>query len=245
MGEYQIRSDCDDLEFNSFKSHLDARLSKIYDEFFLFPFKYFNEHEIHYWFVDLQNKLRKEDKRHFEMSIIREYPTKMRYKKIDGKQLITDPKGRSGHIDVVITYKDKYRIGYEFFFGKETPEAQLDMNDDKYFFKRSSLSPTQALLHTKNDIIKLKDETNLDFSYVLIFVATFHNSEKKRERFLRKRKKIIDGLKDIQPQLTEKIKIYYFEKGYVSNFDTGKYYLYAISNRPGEDNFYPRDDGIL
>jgi len=43
------------IEFNSFKSHIDSKLSKIYDSFFLFPFKYFNESEIHYWFSDISN----------------------------------------------------------------------------------------------------------------------------------------------------------------------------------------------
>lgn len=180
-----------------------------------------------------------------ETSIIREFPTDMKYRKDSQGRLIAisdGSRGRHGHIDVVISYKSKYRIGYEIFFGKETPNKEMNMNDDRYFFKRSNVSLSQLLTHTKNDIEKLKNQNNLDYSYVLIFVATLHENGTTRDKFTRKRKRIIEELKKLQPLLTEKVKICYFEKGFVSvtknnDFTNGEpSYLCSISNQGFYEN---------
>ena len=232
----------------SLKSHIDAKLSHLYDRFFQFPFQFYSEHEIHYWYAEFLNNLRKNDQRYRNLRIIREFPTTTRFSRNPDTGLIYEDKniGRRHHIGLVVEQKDVGRFGYEFYFGKVIQVAETEFNGNLYFLPKRNWSERVFRQHTMNDIFKLEHEPELDFSYVLIFIATLHENLEKREYFIKKsRREIRKLLKNFQRTISKNIKIIYCEKGYTRDFyHPNRTEKYVISNKEEEDPFYSQHGDV-
>jgi hypothetical protein len=183
------------------------------------PFQFFGEKEIHYEFYKELNDLRIKDSRYNEMKIIREFPTTSLFKKRKDGRLKKGTTGKRAYIDLVIKHPSG-NIGFEFFFGKQTPYTEKNYRKDIYFLRNRNLSPEGALIHTYNDCLKLKNEDELFFSWVVLFIAAYFENTKAKKYFVKnKRDEIINGLKKIRDGLPDNIRILYVEKSYIGDLN--------------------------
>lgn len=211
------------MTMESHLSHISARVSRLYGRFNLMPFQFFGEKEIHYEFYKELNELRKTDSRYKELKIIREFPTSSFYKRSRDGFLVDIPDGKKAYIDLVIKHPSG-DFGFEFYFGKETPYIEKSYYQDILFLRNRTLSPMEALIHTENDCLKLKKEPSLIFSFVILFIASYHKNSDTMEYFkINKREKIIQGLRKIREKTPENIRILYMEKSYVNDLNNGEW----------------------
>jgi len=208
------------MTMGSHLSHIRSKLgSGLIARFQLMPFQFFGEKEIHYEFYKELNKLRGADRRYKEMKIIREFPTSNFYKRRRNGLLIDAPNGKRAFIDLVIKHPSG-DFGFEFYFGKETPNIEKNYFKDIYFLRKRNLKPDDVLKHTKNDCLKLKNELSLQSSCVIIFIASYHKSPDAFNYFkINKQKKIFQGLKKIREKTPGNIVIEYFERSYVNDLN--------------------------
>lgn len=206
---------------SSLISHVDARVDKVFTRFRLMPFYFFCEKEIHYEAYRELKGMRR-DPRQKEVRIIREYPTSKLFTRENG--LLKESKaGRRAFIDLVITHPSA-SIGFEFYLGRHTSEIELEYGGDVYFLRTRSLSPDEALTHTRNDCLKLGSE-NLTCSRVVLLIGAYHKTQSSKERFIEhKRSKIIKGLAKMRGKIPESIALHYIEQSYVGNLMDGELY---------------------
>lgn len=206
-------------------SHVSARVSRLYERFRLMPFQFFGEKEIHYEFYKELNNLRKNGQRYREMKIIREFPTSSLFKKGRDGKLKKSARGKRAYIDLVIEHPSG-NIGFEFCFRKQTPYIEKKYNQDIFILRDRTVSPKEVLIHTHNDFLKLKDKTDLLFSWIILFIATYHERESSRSRFIeKKRNKIIQDLEEMKDDIPNNIRIMYLEKSYVGDLNNkGEWY---------------------
>ena len=161
------------ISYLSYMSHVDSQLEKLRSEFIQFPFHFFNEYEIHYWYSNYLTNLMKKDNRHNNMRIIREFPTSLRYMKDKrtGLKSINDKNGRRGYIDLVIEKEDIGNIGFEFIFEKEIQLSEIENNGWPIFLHKRQLDIRKLKTHITNDLLKLKSEKKIKFSRIIIFSA--------------------------------------------------------------------------
>ncbi|MFW9874169.1 MAG: hypothetical protein ACFFG0_13770 [Candidatus Thorarchaeota archaeon] len=234
----------DNISYNSYESKINSILESIKNQFIRLPYYFFNEYEFHYWLRTKLNEFRRGRRNYLNMKIKGEFPTSHRFSKNKntGLKFIDDENGRLGHIDLVIQMEDVGNIGFEFYFGKENQITEVHHNDDFYFLHKRYLSLKEIEIHTLNDLLKLKNENDLKFSYIILLIATLHENERKRKNFVdKKRKKIISMLKKFKNDLPNNIKIIYVEKGYINDFLHGeREEYYAIANNDNDGPFYSR-----
>ena len=87
------------------------------------------------------------------------------------------------------------------------------------FLRNRTLSPKDVLKHTENDCLKLKNESSLDISYAVLFIALYHKSSGAMERFKNKRDEIFQGLRIIREKTPDNVRIVYLEKSYVNDLN--------------------------
>lgn len=211
-------------------SHIGARVLHFNDRFLLMPFQFFGEKELHYEFSKELNGLRSGSlnaSRYAEMKIIREFPTSHLFKRGKNEILEESPTGTRAYIDIVLKHPSG-NVGFEFYFGKQTNPVEKSYYKNIYFLRKRSLSPTKALIHTQNDCLKLKSEEDLVFSWVILFIASYHDTSKSMNYFIEnKREKIIQGLREIKKDTSDNIQILYIEKSYIGDLNSGgKQYIW-------------------
>jgi hypothetical protein len=191
------------------------------------PFQFFGEKEIHYRFYEELNDLRK-GPRYSEMKIIREFPTTSLFSKEKDGRLKESVTGKRAYIDFVIKHSSG-NVGFEFYFGKQTPSIEKDYYGSPYFLRNRNLSTKDALTHTYNDCLKLKLERELLFSWVVLFIATYHGNTASKNDFVeKKRSEIIRGLNKMKGDIPDNIRILYFEKSYIDDLNKGDWYEQPI-----------------
>ena len=211
-------------------SHIRARIWHFNDRFLLMPFQFFGEKELHYEFSRDLNGLRsgsRDASRYAEMKIIREFPTSHLFKRGKNGILEESPTGKRAYIDIVLKHPSG-KVGFEFYFGKQTNPVEKSYYKNIYFLRKRSLSPTEALIHTHNDCLKLKTEEDLLFSWVILFIASYHDTSKSLDYFIEnKRKTIIEGLTELKKDIPDNIQILYIEKSYIGDLNSGgKQYIW-------------------
>lgn len=192
-------------------SHLDTKISQLYERFFLNPLQFFGEKEIHYVFAESLQELIRDAPKWRGAKLWREFPTTDRYGRKYGCLLKTNS-GRSAFIDLVIKHPD-LSVGFEFYISKETVPADLHQGYRYYWLRKSSVSPKRAIRHARNDWLKLSNQRDLDMANMIIFIAGFSYKEEDRQRFIRnKQKPILTEFEKLSKSGDDRIRILYCER---------------------------------